>query len=262
MSLQSGEFLPQAGSESCPDIDLDKPGSHFVRRAIGLVHGCSQNGTRQYFGVGPLTIRVDVGPGVEHASCYGVNLACPVFWGVSFFPPGGAFRPAGRRRSSLESSISQNGTGRYFGVGPLTICVDVGPGMEHASCYGVNLVCPVFWGVVFFPRGGASRPAGPRRSSPESPSSQNGTRRYFGVGPLTICVDAGPEVEHASCCGVNLACPLFGVCWFFPQAAKAVPLHNCAFFRKQRKPCPSELRVFPQAVKAVPLHNCAFFRKL
>ena len=32
-------------------------------------------------------------------------------------------------------------TRRYFGVGPLTNCVAVGPEAKHASCYGVNLAC-------------------------------------------------------------------------------------------------------------------------
>ena len=51
-------------------------------RGWGLGWGSAfQNGTRQYFGAGPATIRVDVRPGRELASCYGVKLA---FAGLAF----------------------------------------------------------------------------------------------------------------------------------------------------------------------------------
>jgi hypothetical protein len=59
---------------------------------------------------------------------------------------------------------------------------------------------------------------------------QNGTGRYFGVNLGTILMAVGAGGVHASCCGVNLGIPVFGVGGF---SARVVGGSN-AFERHDR----------------------------
>jgi hypothetical protein len=54
------------------------------------------------------------------------------------------------RRVLWRGSILKMGKRSYFGVDLETNWIDVWLGMDHASCYGVNLAFDGFGGVWFF----------------------------------------------------------------------------------------------------------------